>query len=78
MLGDFDDSLRLLAGESVQLGIVVTVDTVYGTDVLRLNTLVAGTRLEDFGYGLGGNLRHHSTAAGAGLAVAGGTAGVIS
>lgn len=75
-LGDFDDALRLLAGESVKLGVVVTVDTVYGTDVFRLNTLVAGTHLEDFGYGLGGNLRHHATAAGAGLAVAGGSTGV--
>ena len=51
-LGDFDDPLRLLAGESVEFGIVVTVDTVHGTDVLRLDALIAGTRLEDFGYAI--------------------------
>lgn len=75
-LGDFDDAFRLLAGKSVDLRVVVTVDTVHGADVLWLDALIAGTRLEDFGYGLGGNLRHHATAAGAWLAVAVGSTGV--
>ena len=69
-LGDFDDPLRLLAGKSVQLGVIVPVDTVHGADVLGLDALVARTRLEDSRDSLGGDLRHHAAAVGAGLAVA--------